>query len=293
VETRSEDVDAHTADEFAAFFRDKVASVRAACALTPLYDVPYRTTPTLEQFAPVTVEDVGRLIGSALCKTCQLDPMPTWLFKEMRPLLSPFLSLLFNKSLTSGLFPTDFKNAVICPRLKEWLDASQLKNCRPVSNLSFLSKLLQRVVQVRLLAFLDDGDMLPATQSAYRQFHSTDSAVLKVYNDLLLAADSGLVSALCLLDLTAAFDTVDHDLLLLRLERQFGFHGAVLQWFRSYLSDRSFRVVLGTSSSFLVHLLCFVPQGSVLGPRMFILYMTDLADLVAKHQVNFHSFADD
>jgi len=85
--------------------------------------------------------------------------------------------------------------------------------------------------------------------------------VLKVYNDLLLAADSGLVSALCLLDLTAAFDTVDHALLLLCLECQFGFRGAVLQWFRSYVSDRSSRVVLGTSTSFLDHLLCSVPQG--------------------------------
>ena len=125
----------------------------------PLYDVPYRTTPTLEQFAPTTVEEVDRLIGSASCKTCQLDPVPTWLVKEMRPLISPFLSLLFNKSLTSGLFATDFKNAVVCPRLKkEWLDASQLKDCRHVSNLSFLSKLLERVV-----VFLDDSDMLPAT----------------------------------------------------------------------------------------------------------------------------------
>ena len=90
--------------------------------------------------------------------------------------------------------------------------------------------------------------------------------------------DSGQVSALCLLDLTAAFDTVDHDLLMLRLERQFGFCGVVLQWFRSYLSDRSFRVVLSTSTSFLVHLFCSVPQGSVLGPCL--LYMADLADVV-------------
>ena len=79
---------------------------------------------------------------------------------------------------------------------QEWLDVSPLKNYRPVSNLSFLSKLLERVVQIRLQGFLDDVDMLPATQSAYRQFHSTESAVWKVYNDLLLAADSGLVSAL-------------------------------------------------------------------------------------------------
>ena len=82
--------------------------------------------------------------------------------------------------------------------------------------------------------FLDSNNLTPTTQSAYRQFYSTETAVTKMYNDLLLAADSGYVSALCLLDLTAAFDTVDHDLLTLRLERQFGLRGIVLQWFRSY-----------------------------------------------------------
>ena len=91
--------------------------MRAACSasstrLCSSYDVPYRKTPTFEQFAPVTVGEVDRLIGSASCKTCQLDPVPTWLVKEMRPLISPFLSLLFNKSLTSGLFPTDFKSGL-------------------------------------------------------------------------------------------------------------------------------------------------------------------------------------
>jgi len=97
--------------------------------------------------------------------------------------------------------------------------------------------------------------------------------VLKVYNDLLMAADSGQVSSLCLLDLTAAFDTVDHDLLILRLEHQFGLCGVVLQWFRLYLCDRSFRVVIGSGASFLIHLVCSVPQGSVLGLRMFKCYV--------------------
>jgi len=143
---------------------------------------------------------------------------------------------------------------------KAGLDARQLKNYRPVSNLSFLSKLLERSVQVRLQVFLDNNDMLPASQSAYRRFHSTETAVLKVYNDLLLAADSGQVSALCLLDLTAAFDTVDHDLVMRCLERQFGLRGVVLQWLSSYLSDRSVRVALGSNSSSVVHLLCSIPQ---------------------------------
>ena len=84
----------------------------------------------------------------------------------------------------------------------------------------------------------------------YRQFHSTETAVTKVFNDLLLAADDGEVSALCLLDLTAAFDTVDQDLMLLKLERQFGLHGIVLKCFQSYLCDRTFRVIYNGSALF-------------------------------------------
>ena len=137
------------------------------------------------------------------------------------------------------------------------------------------------------------NDMMPKTQSAYRPFHSTETALSKVYNDLLLAADGGQVSALCLLDLTAAFDTVDHDLLLSRLERQFGLRGVALLWFRSYLSGRSFKVLYGCSTSSTVYIVCSVPQGPVLGPRLFILYTADLADVTEKHGVTLHAFADD
>jgi len=154
----------------------------------------------------------------------------------MRGLLAPFVVLLFNKSLDTGCFQAEFKQAVVRPLLKKsGLDTAEMKNYRPVSNLSFLSKFLEKVVQDRLQVFLNSNDLMSPTQSAYRKFHSTETAVSKVYNDLLLAADEGQMSALCLLDLTAAFDTVDHELLLLRLERQFGLHGTVLQWFRSYL----------------------------------------------------------
>jgi len=154
-----------------------------------------------------------------------------------------------------------------------------MKNYRPVSNLSFLSKSLERVVQRRLQEFLDSNNLMTETQSAYRQYHSTETAVTKVYNNLLLAADQGDVSALCLLDLTAAFDTVDHDLLVLRLERQFGLRGVILQWFSSYMSDRTFQVIFRSGTSSMVIITCSVPQGSVLGPRLFILYTADLADV--------------
>ena len=168
-------------------------------------------------------------------KTCQLDPAPTWLVNEVGELLSPFIALLCNKSLTYWLLSiSEFKQAVVRPLLKKsGLDSSLLKNYRPVSTVSFLSKLLERVVQSRLQTYLDSNGMMPKTQSAYRLFHSTETAYSKVYSDLLLAADGGQVSALCLLDLTAAFDTVDHDLLL---SRQFWLRGVVLLWFRSHLS---------------------------------------------------------
>jgi len=116
---------------------------------------------------------------------------------------------------------------------------------------------------------------------------------LKLNNDLLLVADQGDVSALCLLDLTAAFDTVDHDVLMLRLKRQFGLRGVVLQWFSSYLSDRTFQVVFRSGTSSVVIITCSVPQGSVLGPRLFILYTAYLADVVEAHNVNLQSYADD
>ena len=105
---------------------------------------------------------------------------------------------------------------------KDNLDVSQPKNFRPVSNLPYLSKLLEKVVKTRLQEFLDEHDLMPSHQSAYSKFHSTETALLHLYNDLLVASDQGQVSGLCLLDLTAAFDTVDHELLLQRLDNTFG-----------------------------------------------------------------------
>ena len=268
--------------------------MRASTASTQLYDVPYKATPMLEQWTAVTSEEIEKLISSMLSKSCQLDPAPTWLVKDVRGLLSPFIALLFNRSLASACYPSDFKKAVVRPLLKKHgLDATQAKNYRPVSNLSFLSKLLERCVQVRLQSFLDSNHLMPTTQSAYRQYHSTETVVTKVYNDLLIAADSGQVSALCLLDLSAAFDTVDHQLLIQRLERQFGLRGVVLQWFSSYLSGRTFQVVHSGCTSSVISVPCSVPQGSVLGPRLFIMYTADLEDQVSEHGVSYHAFADD
>ena len=118
---------------------------------------------------------------------------------------------------------------------------------------------MARVVEVRLQALLDANRLMPTAQSAYWKYHSMETATAKVFNDLLLATDSGQVSALCLLDLTAAFDTVDHQLLLRRLECQFGLRGIALGWFQSYLSGRSYRVIYAGTTSSVVYT-SFVPS---------------------------------
>jgi len=187
----------NTADEFAVFFAEKVDSVRQSTSSTPLPHVPATAKQELREWEPVTSEDVAKLISEAPSKSYQLDTAPTWLVKQCNGLLAPFIAELFNTSLSTGCFPTKFKHTVVTPLLKKGSrDDSQLKNYRPVSNLPFLSKLLEKVVQNQLQHHLISNDAMPKFQSAYRQFHSTETAVNKLVNDLLLAADQGRVSAL-------------------------------------------------------------------------------------------------
>ena len=133
----------------------------------------------------------------------------------------------------------------------------------------------------------------PSLQSGFRVGHSTETAVLRVLSDILQAVDRGDVAALVLLDLSAAFDTVDHDILLQRLQQSFGIEGTVLSWFRSYLVGRTQIVRRGVFRSAISRLLCGVPLGSVLGPILFVLYMADLNSLVEDAGLIPHMYVDD
>ncbi len=137
-----------------------------------------------------------------------------------------------------------------------------------MSLLPFLSKILEKVVSQQLVSHIDKHSLSLSAryQSGFKRHHSTETALLKVTNDILRESDKGKVTALVLLDLSAAFDTVDHDILLSRLETDVGVSGVALSWFRSYLSGRSQSVSCdGRTSSSRT---CGVPQGSVLGPLL-------------------------
>ena len=250
--------------------------------------------PVFSSFQPVTEAKIHELIVKSPTKSCMLDPVPTSFVKQYLIDLVPLITVIVNASLSTGTVPEQFKQAVVIPLLKKpGLDRNVLKNYRPILNLPFLSKILEKVVLQQCQVYLSENNLFETNQSAYRKNHSTETAVLSVVEKLLSNADERLVSQVALLDLSAAFDTIDHTILLERLERSFGFRGAVLRWFSSYLNGRTQFVCIDGVKSQSCPLVYGVPQGSVLGPVLFTLYTQPLSDVIHHHQCSFHKYADD
>ena len=159
------------------------------------------------------------------------------------------------------------RHVIVQPRLKKTTaDLDDVTSYRSISNLTFMSKIMKKLVCRQITGFLENNGLLPKMQSAYRRYNSTETTVLKIVSDILCAADRGDATFLCLLDMSAAFDTVDHDILVERLEKAFGHRGKVLEWIKSFLLTRTQTMMLNGKQSSSSELLCGVPQGSVLGP---------------------------
>ena len=226
--------------------------------------------------------------------TCALDPIPSTLVKNCLPPISPLIIDIINSSFSSGSVPDTLKLAAVTPILKKpGLNPDTMSNFRPISNLPFLSKILERAFATQLNTHLTSNDLFEPFQSGFRARHSTETALLKVTNDLLLSSDSGHLNILLLLDLTAAFDTISHTILLSRLESSLNITGTALSWLRSYLTNRQQYISINNWTSSTAPLSQGVPQGSVLGPLLFILYILPLGNIIRRHHLQFHCYADD
>ena len=168
-----------------------------------------------------------------------------------------------------------------------------LSSYRPISNLSFMSKIIEKLIASQLVAYLDGSGHLPKFQSGFRRGHSTETAIVRLLSDVHAAMDRREVTLLALLDVSAAFDTVDHDILRHRLDISFGIRGRALGWLWSFISNRSHAVVINRIESSWRGIHCGVPQGSVLGPLLYILYTRDVSGIVLSARLGVQQYADD
>jgi len=249
----------------------------------------------LGSVTPTTVEEVASVIQKLPNKTSPLDFLNTGILKECVDVFSPLLCHLANLSFREGRFPTDYKTAQVTPLLKKpGLDPNDPANYRPISNLNTIGKLLERLYLSRIVLHGLATGHFNHLQSAYRKSHSTETTLIKVLDDLYRTMEKKNTAAVLIgLDLSAAFDMVDHSILLQRLHDTFGFRDLALDWIRSYLGGRSQYVQVRSTRSAVTPVVLGVPQGSVLGPFLFSLYTSPISGVIESYGIGFHQYADD
>ena len=258
---------------------------------TQLPDFPVKS---FNRFRPVRIEETKNIIKNLNKTTCSIDPFnfKHFDFENIVENLAQIFHDIVNVALKTGIFPVSEKNAVVKPLIKGSKDTENLASYRPVFHTSFLSKFIEKCVLLQLLEHMESFNAIPKMQSAYKKFHSVETAITKIYNDLIIKKSTGKCSMLILLDLSAAFDCIDQEILLDDL-RNLGIGGEVLSLLESYLRGRFFKVEIGDSSSQSVEMTTGICQGTILAPTLFSIYTIELYYILTNMGIKCHFYADD
>ena len=280
------------ANTFNEFFSNIAKKIEGNITTTFKTHTDYLTDASPNSFFiyPTTSKEVESIINTLKNnKTTGPYSIPTKILKTYKTILSQPISELVNLSFTNGVFPKILKTASVTPIHKKG-DKLECNNYRPISILSNISKLIEKLMHLRLYLFLEQNQVLYKLQFGFRNKHSTNLALIEITEKIRKACDEGLYACGIYLDFQKAFDTVNHSILLSKLEH-YGIRGTTNNWFRSFICDRlQFTTINGQNSNQnkITH---GVPQGSVLGPLLFIIFINDLHKAV-QHS-NVHHFADD
>ena len=238
---------------------------------------------------PTNINEVINIIKSFPNKTVGLASIPVFIYKIISNVISPLIAQLFNESLVNGIFPDCLKVAKIIPIHKSG-DKKEVKNYRPISMLPFLSKIFERLMHKRLNSYLKKAKVLCNNQFGFRENSNTSDAVLEALDNIYTSLENWESVATVFLDFSKAFDTVNHRILIQKLEH-LGIRGRANDWFSSYLTNRQQTVCIDKISSTPKTITMGVPQGSILSPTIFLLYINDMAK--SSDALKFIHFADD
>ena len=283
--------DGNLADEFATYFLEKIHNIRKLFDGIPNYKPTPTNTPPLNTFSTLPESQLYKIIMEMPSTTCELDIIPTKFLKKVLMHCIPALTKVVNLSLSSGHFFEDWKLAIVRPLIKSLKKGTEKSNYRPVSHLQFISKVVEKCTLSQLPNHCNKYNLLPEYQSAYRKHYSCETSLLKLVNDTLWAMENKLITAVTVMDLSAAFDTVSHELLLTVLREQFGINDVAINWYENYLKPRCFKVCINGKYSAQKTMDFSVPQGSTQGAYLFICYASTLNEIVPK-SLTLNGFAD-
>ena len=260
--------DKELAEEFASFFLSKIVKIREELDHYRLYQPSKSNIPKFNNFRKLEGDQVRKLVMSTKSKSCELDPILTTLVKKTIPCLLPTITKIINLPLQSGIFPRSWKTAIVIPLLKKQVMELVTSNYRPVNNLPYISKLVEKAMLEQINHHCNMHNLLLDCQLGYRENRSCKTVLLKLTNDILWSMERKNVTVMIVLNLSMAFDTVDHKVLHSNLHNNFGISVTVLEWFRNYLNHSDMTVKIGKSYGERKELTFSVPQGSCCGANL-------------------------